>query len=193
MQLKQFYKIVTKVSSRKKCYYFWWSTWLIKYTDSLMSLCKKPLHKPMLIQIYVAPGPQRVNPIPAERIYCENSNVLAFSITSRQWNVAVCRDFLSFLAMGIRMLSRWNKENTNPISHWPKLRWWCPVDASSKWISSLDILSQINHSSPPRQNGCHFADDIFKLTYWMKNFDFWPKCHWSLFLRVQLTITQHWF
>ena len=29
MQLKQFYNIATKVSSRKKCYYFWWSTWLV--------------------------------------------------------------------------------------------------------------------------------------------------------------------
>ena len=29
MQLKQFYNIATKVSSRKMCYYFWWSTWLI--------------------------------------------------------------------------------------------------------------------------------------------------------------------
>ena len=29
MQFKQFYNIATKVSSRKKCYYFWWSTWLI--------------------------------------------------------------------------------------------------------------------------------------------------------------------
>ena len=28
MQLKQFYNIATKVSSRKKWYYFWWSTWL---------------------------------------------------------------------------------------------------------------------------------------------------------------------
>ena len=29
IQLKQFYNIATKVSSRKKCYYFWWFTWLI--------------------------------------------------------------------------------------------------------------------------------------------------------------------
>ena len=28
---------------------------------------------------------------------------------------------------------------------------------------------------------------------WMKNFEFWLKFLWSLFLRVQLTITQHWF
>ena len=28
---------------------------------------------------------------------------------------------------------------------------------------------------------------------WMKSFVFWLKFQWSLFLRVQLTITQHWF
>ena len=28
---------------------------------------------------------------------------------------------------------------------------------------------------------------------WMKIFAFWLKFHWSLFLKVQLTITQHWF
>ena len=41
MQLKQFYNIATKVSSRKKCYYFCWSTWLMKLPiqslDSKMS------------------------------------------------------------------------------------------------------------------------------------------------------------
>ena len=29
LQLKQIYNIATKVSCRKKCYYFWWSTWLL--------------------------------------------------------------------------------------------------------------------------------------------------------------------
>ena len=28
---------------------------------------------------------------------------------------------------------------------------------------------------------------------WMKMFEFWLKFHWSLFLRAQLTIFQHWF
>ena len=28
---------------------------------------------------------------------------------------------------------------------------------------------------------------------WMKNFVFWFEFHWSLFLWVQLTISQHWF
>ena len=30
MQLKQFYDMTTKVNTRKKCYYFWWSTWLFR-------------------------------------------------------------------------------------------------------------------------------------------------------------------
>ena len=28
---------------------------------------------------------------------------------------------------------------------------------------------------------------------WMTSFVYWSKLHWSLFLRVQLTMTQHWF
>ena len=35
---------------------------------------------------------------------------------------------------------------------------------------------------------------IFSYAFlWMKSFVFWLKFHWSLFLRVQLTITQCWF
>ena len=39
MQLKQFYNMATKVNSIKKCYYFWWSTWLFndKNTDIYFS------------------------------------------------------------------------------------------------------------------------------------------------------------
>ena len=32
MQLKQFYNIANKGSSRKKCYYFWWFTWLMMFS-----------------------------------------------------------------------------------------------------------------------------------------------------------------
>ena len=40
--------------------------------------------------------------------------------------------------------------------------------------------------------------DVISLTFssafpWMKRFEFRLKFHWSLFLRVQLTIFQHWF
>ena len=39
---------------------------------------------------------------------------------------------------------------------------------------------------------------IFQTTHsntlsWMKMYEFWLEFHWSLFLRVQLTIFQHWF
>ena len=39
---------------------------------------------------------------------------------------------------------------------------------------------------------------IFQTTYsnafsWMKIYEFWFKCHWSLLPRVQLIIFQHWF
>ena len=37
MQLKQFYNIATKVSSRKRCNYFWWSTWLVYWGTTLIT------------------------------------------------------------------------------------------------------------------------------------------------------------
>ena len=43
MQLKQFYDIATKVSCRKKCYYFWWSTWLFSLSN------RKPCHAPATV------------------------------------------------------------------------------------------------------------------------------------------------
>ena len=44
-----------------------------------------------------------------------------------------------------------------------------------------------------RQNGYLFADDIFNIFSSMNMFEFRERFHWSLFLRVQLTIFQHWF
>ena len=37
------------------------------------------------------------------------------------------------------------------------------------------------------------ADDIFNCIFLNGKFEFWLKFHWSLFLRVQLTISKHWF
>ena len=39
----------------------------------------------------------------------------------------------------------------------------------------------------------HWGLDKWLLFSWMKMYEFRLKFHWSLFLRVQLTITQHWF
>ena len=41
----------------------------------------------------------------------------------------------------------------------------------------------------PRQNGRHFADDIFACIFFSEN---WLNFHWNMFARVQLTIIQHW-
>ena len=46
---------------------------------------------------------------------------------------------------------------------------------------------------PGMQNGRHFTDDIFNAFSWRKSSVFWFEFHWSLFVRVQLTIIQCWF
>ena len=45
----------------------------------------------------------------------------------------------------------------------------------------------------PRQDGRHFADDICKCTFLNEMLEISLKCHWNLFIRVKLTIFQHWF
>ena len=54
------------------------------------------------------------------------------------------------------------------------------------------LLTAIN-TLRPGQNYCHFADESFKCICLNKNVRILIKYHWSLFLRVQLTISQHWF
>ena len=52
--------------------------------------------------------------------------------------------------------------------------------------------TKTNNTLGPGQNGCHFADDIFKLIFFNKNAWISIKI-WNLFLRVQLKIFHHWF
>ena len=62
-----------------------------------------------------------------------------------------------------------------------------------------ELQSAVNHSDLLLTHwGRDKMADIFQTTFsnafsWMKMLEFWLKCHWSLFLRVQLTIIQHWF
>ena len=44
-----------------------------------------------------------------------------------------------------------------------------------------------------RQKWTSFHRQHFKCIFLMKIFGFWLKFHWSLFPRVQLTISRHWF
>ena len=61
------------------------------------------------------------------------------------------------------------------------------------WIHTKDFLSLCDsqfNSSSPGQNGRHFVDGIFKRIFLNEKVQFLTKCHWSLFLKVQLTIPQ---
>ena len=60
-------------------------------------------------------------------------------------------------------------------------------------VHSVWYLWYVN-SLRPRQNDRYFADDIFKCIFFsMKIYEFRLRFHWSLFLRFELTIFQHWF
>ena len=66
----------------------------------------------------------------------------------------------------------------------------------------MPLGSQGKNSGRTQGGLTHWDQDkmaaIFQTTFsngflWMKMYEFWLKFHWSLFLRVQLTISQHWF
>ena len=46
-------------------------------------------------------------------------------------------------------------------------------------------------NSSPLDNGHHFVDDLFGCIFFTKSLAFLINIHWSLFRRIQLTITQH--
>ena len=65
----------------------------------------------------------------------------------------------------------------------------CFFIAISMWCWPAPSLT---HLAP--DNMAAISQTIFPYVFsWMKSFVFWLKCHWSLFLRVKFTITQHWF
>ena len=45
----------------------------------------------------------------------------------------------------------------------------------------------------PKHNDRHVADNIWNTFSWMKMYEFLIRFHWSLFLKVKLTIFHHWF
>ena len=76
-----------------------------------------------------------------------------------------------------------------------------PVCYAANLDLSLDLHVSYNELGID-QTWTHLPLDtmaaILQMTFsnafsWMKSFVFWVKFHWSLFLMVQLTITQHWF
>ena len=85
--------------------------------------------------------------------------------------------------------------------YWPFVRG-INLDSLHKWpilwnfnIFSVISLNKLSNTLRPRQNGRHFAEDIFKCIFLNENV--WIvlnwRYHWSLFLRFKSTIFQHWF
>ena len=92
------------------------------------------------------------------------------------------------------------------LSHWP----WCvdvsimfPVKQFESHYNVVNFLGNTPDRHPithpgllllrPKQNCCHFGDNIFKFIFLNENVRISLRFHWSLFLRVWLTILQHWF
>ena len=63
---------------------------------------------------------------------------------------------------------------------------------SAKWQSLWFSLHAITHLSLDKMAA--ISQTPFSHVFsWMKSLAFWFKFHWSLFLRVKLTISQNWF
>ena len=60
-------------------------------------------------------------------------------------------------------------------------------------VTSSDISACVINTLRPRQNGRCFTEDVSDAFSWITVYKFWLRFHWSLFLRDQLTIFQHWF
>ena len=74
-----------------------------------------------------------------------------------------------------------------------------PMPNHQHWFSqSLSMKNKLFFKSSLTHWGRDKMAAISQTTFsnaffWMKMYEFRLNCHWSLFLRVQLTISQHWF
>ena len=124
------------------------------------------------------------------RLSCANPSI--YDLFNSRWNSFRIRYSLRYPATGLHVIAirfGWNNG-------------WSPgaiMSLISTESSVVLVKRRFSHrwvqinTLRPRQNGRHFADDIFKCIFLMKMFEFRLKFQWSLFLRVQLTVFQHWF
>ena len=76
----------------------------------------------------------------------------------------------------------------NSLHKWPVTQKMFPFDE----VIMLSHSPSLTHL--PLEKMSASPQTIFSDSFlWMKSFLFWLKFHWSLFLSVQLTITQYWF
>ena len=72
--------------------------------------------------------------------------------------------------------------------------WWCHYVSSTDhdWQGATSTYIFLTHWGRDKINAI-LQTTFSDASSWMKMFEFWLKFHLSLFLKVQLTIFQHWF
>ena len=82
---------------------------------------------------------------------------------------------------------------TSSCSILTHFQWRCNA-ISNAWFDQMVTwhVMEAVYTLRPRQNGRHFPDDIFQCIFFNQIFEFQIQLDWSLFLRDQLTITEHW-
>ena len=79
---------------------------------------------------------------------------------------------------------------------WTSRKKYYPIARNSKGFPETVALETIQFGLTylPLDQMVAILQTIFwDACLWMKSFVFWLKFHWNLFLRVQLSISQHWF
>ena len=132
------------------------------------------------------------------------SRCLRVKVLISHWNLAVISVFV--LLRCLPNFSDWKTITTNlPPSRLARSHSILKQPSGPDWglnIKLLDLQCMCDWDMTPlhlalntlrsRQNGRRFADDTFKCIFLNEN-EFRLRFHWTLFLRVQLTIIQHWF
>ena len=98
-------------------------------------------------------------------LYILNQNIIYIYIHCTILSMIICRSInISNQQYTLYTMAHWRLIYLNHISHWGR--------------DKMTAVSQTTRSNA-------FS--------WMKMLEFWLRFHWSLFLRVQSTIIQHWF
>ena len=89
------------------------------------------------------------------------------------------------------LFSWWSMScHSRQVRYWQRSVECMLIEVALSWLRFAILFTELLNSSPPEKMA---ADDNFRGIFVNEQCCFWLKSHWSLFLGVQLTITQHWF
>ena len=167
----------------------------MNYISNLLSICISSPNPPRpsatfipLVHWATMGSDNGLFPVQCQAIIWTNPGLLLIGLLARNSSeIWIKMKQFSYKKMHLKMSSTKWRPFCICLNILKRVTW-----GTSCWLA---IVPHIN-SSFPRQNGHHwpFWQRTFSNVFsWMKKFDFRLNFHWSLFLRVQLTIAQHWF